>query len=400
LLVCLNSLTRYAASFAGWFLSALTNTHLTTTLRLSLGATLLLGALLQLLSQFLRFWNPPFGLFATTFFLTSLGQAYQDSYSNTFVANVPGAHRWLGFIHAMYMLGCLIGPFVATPIAGHSRWYYTYAVEAGLGAVNVAFVCFAFKDDLLGRQKRIATAPGRDQEMRTTATAPNAELGTTSRSRNKQAFIEIQQTLKLKAVWLMSVYFFFFLGAVITAGGLPFSSPPSKLSTLTNTPGWVVEYLIRARHTPPKTTGYISAAYNTGGFLGRLLLAEPTHRFGERRMILIYAVLCLIIQILFWRINNLPANFILFSLLGFFDGPFFPAGISVASKLCPAELRTTSLGFIFVIGQAGASLFPVITGIVAAKAGVKVLQPILVGLFGCVIVSWWVTPRVKKEREN
>jgi fucose permease len=224
----LDSQHRYAASFAGWFISALTNTHLTTTLRLSLGATLLLGASLQLLSQLLRFWNPPFGLFASTFFLTSLGQAYQDSYSNTFVANVPGAHRWLGFIHAMYMLGCLVGPFIATPIAGHSKWYYTYAVEAGLGAVNIAFVCFAFKDDLLGRKNRVGTKASHDNEVRTVATTSNAEDETPSQSRNKQAFQEIQQTLKLKAVWLMSLYFFFFLGAVITAGGRLFPPFPHQ----------------------------------------------------------------------------------------------------------------------------------------------------------------------------
>ncbi len=70
--------------------------------------------------------------------------------------------------------------------------------------------------------------------------------------------------------------------------------------------------------------GYISACYNGGGFFGRLLFAEPTHRYGERRMIFLYAVACLVLQIMFWRIPNIVGDAVLFSLLGFFAGPFFP----------------------------------------------------------------------------
>ncbi|KAJ9602295.1 hypothetical protein H2200_013150 [Cladophialophora chaetospira] len=374
----------YVANFAGWFLSALTNTHLTTTLRHSLGATLLLGAGLQLVSQLLRFWNPPFGLFVVTFFFTSLGQAYQDSYSNTFVATVPGAHRWLGFIHAMYMLGCLTGPFLATPIASNSRWYYTYAVEAGLGVLNLAFVFAAFGRDILGSRKR-RRAEARDAETQDAATQMTERTVTETGiapSRNKQAFQEIQQTVKLRAVWLVSLFFFFFLGTVITASG------------------WVVEYLVRVRGGSLKTMGYVSTGYNGGGFLGRLLLAEPTHRYGERRMVFLYAVTCLALQTMFWRIPNIIGDAVIFSFLGFFAGPFFPAGVSVATKLCPPANRNTALGLIFVLGQAGGSLFPTITGLVAAHAGVKVLQPILVGLFVLVCASWWIIPKVEKERDS
>ncbi|KIW96745.1 uncharacterized protein Z519_02136 [Cladophialophora bantiana CBS 173.52] len=379
----------YVANFAGWFTSAMTNTHLTTTIRLSLGATLLLGAGLQLLSQLFRLWNPPFGLFSVTFFFTSLGQAYQDSYSNTFVATVPGAHRWLGFIHAMYMLGCLTGPFVATPIASNSKWYYTYAVEAGLGVLNLGFVFGAFGRDMYEeRKERTRAMDARDaqtQQQRPTSTdgviAARVTPGS-PQSRNKQAFNEILQTLKLRSIWLISLFFFFFLGAMITAGG------------------WVVEYLVRVRGRNMKTMGYVSAGYNGGGFLGRLLLMEPTHRYGERRMVFLYALACLALQIMFWRIPNVVGDAVLFSALGFFAGPFFPTGVSVATKLCPKAIQNTALGFIFVLAQAGGSLFPALTGLVAAHAGVKVLQPILAGLFVLVCASWWIIPKAEKERDS
>ena len=90
-------------------------------------------------------------------------------------------------------------------------------------------------------------------------------------------------------------------------------------------PGWVVEYLVRVRGGKLSTAGYVSTGYFGGGFLGRLLLAEPSHRYGERRMVLCYAVICLILQIMFWRIPSLVGDAVIFSALGFFAGPFFPS---------------------------------------------------------------------------
>ncbi|KAK6376328.1 hypothetical protein LTS17_006923 [Exophiala oligosperma] len=374
----------YVGAFAGWFTSALTNTSLTTTLRLSLGATLLLGAGLQLLAQLLRFWDPPFPLFVVTFFLTALGQAYQDSYSNAFVAKVPRAHRWLGFIHAMYMLGCLTGPFVATLVSSHTHWYRTYAVEAGLGGLNLGFVFVAFGDDILGRWKKRAVERRESGavENEDGASSGDRQGHDNTRARNKRAIKEIRQTLRLPSVWLVSMFFFFFLGAAITAGG------------------WVVEYLVRVRHGDLSSVGYVPTGYYGGGFLGRLLLAEPTHRFGERRMILLYIVICVALQVMFWTIPNIVAGAVLYSALGFFSGPFFVSGISVASQLFPKAIQTTALGFVFVIAQMGGSLFPTVTGVIAANAGVKVLQPMLVGLFVLVGASWWLVPQVEKERER
>ncbi|KAK6349530.1 hypothetical protein TWF696_005815 [Orbilia brochopaga] len=64
----------YAAAFAGWVLAAVTNSHLLK--YLGFGAILIIGACLQLLAHILRVWGPPYALFATSFFFTSLGQAY------------------------------------------------------------------------------------------------------------------------------------------------------------------------------------------------------------------------------------------------------------------------------------------------------------------------------------
>lgn len=81
-----------------------------------------------------------------------------------------------------------------------------------------------------------------------------------------------------------------------------------------------------------------------GLFLGRLLLAEPTHRFGEQRSIIVLSFVCLALQLLFWLVPNLIASAVAFSLMGFFFGPFFATGMSVASRMFPRKIQSTALG--------------------------------------------------------
>lgn len=145
--------------------------------------------------------------------------------------------------------------------------------------------------------------------------------------------------------------------------------------------------------------GYVQTGYYGGAFLGRLLLAEPTHRFGERMMIVIYIILCLSLQLVFWLVPNIIAGAVAISLLGFFSGPFFATGVSIGSKIFPGHIRHSALAVVFVTGQIGGSIFPAITGVVAARAGVGVLQPILVGLIVATGLTWLSLPKVDKHSE-
>lgn len=138
--------------------------------------------------------------------------------------------------------------------------------------------------------------------------------------------MELLATVKQKAVWLLSFFYFLYIGTAITLGG------------------WVVEYLHVVRNGSLSRVGYISAAFAGGTALGRFLLAEPTFRFGEKRMLLLYGILSLALQIIFWRVPNIPVDSVMVSLIGFLLGPSFATGISVASKLIPTELRPSGLG--------------------------------------------------------
>lgn len=267
----------YAANFLGWLLAAFANTHLS--LHLDLGALLVLGASLQIAAQALRAWKTPFPLFVLTFCLTSIGQAFQDTHANSFAAGVGGggAHRWLGFIHAMYMAGCLVAPFAASPVASArepSVWYLFYTVPAGLGSVNLIMCLFAFWDTV-----RLRSGTSRSANGGVIVPTDDKEG---SDSQRKTASYLIRKTLKQSSLWYISVFFFFYLGMTLTASG------------------WVVEYLVDVRDGDLERVSYVPAGFSGGCLLGRLLLPEPTHRYGERLMGTVYLAICLGVQLVFW----------------------------------------------------------------------------------------------------
>lgn len=126
-------LNSYGATFAGWLFAAFTNTHLSQ--YLGVGSMMALGAVFQMVAHALRAWMPPFGLFVTTFFLVAVGQAYNDTHANTFVAGVKGAHRWLAVIHASFMVSPSAPPDLAIPT--YIEYGPTLYVYKRVGALSV-----------------------------------------------------------------------------------------------------------------------------------------------------------------------------------------------------------------------------------------------------------------------
>ena len=108
--------------------------------------------------------------------------------------------------------------------------------------------------------------------------------------------------------------------------------------------GWIVEYLVSARNGKLPDVGYVPAGLWGGIFLGRVLLTEPTHRFGERRMTMGYCTIILALQLIFWLVPNIVSSAVAISFLGFFFGPMFATGMSIATKLFPKRIQPTALG--------------------------------------------------------
>lgn len=121
----------------------------------------------------------------------------------------------------------------------------------------------------------------------------------------------------------------------------------NKNTVITTSPGWVVEYLIQHRHGDLSKVGYVPTGFWAGVVLGRTLLAEPTYRFGEQRMVLFYSFACLALQLLFWLLPNLIASATAYALMGFFFGLYFATGMRVSAKIIPRKVQSTGLGGLF-----------------------------------------------------
>lgn len=142
--------------------------------------------------------------------------------------------------------------------------------------MNLALISYAFRDTLVIKHNSQTNEP------------PNAEVNIEQNdtaadvSRSKSAMVLIKSSLKTPSVWLLSMFYFFYVGSQITSNG------------------WVVEYLVDVRGGDLSQMGYVPAGFNGGCLIGRLLLAEPTHRFGEKRMVFFYCCLAIILQVIFW----------------------------------------------------------------------------------------------------
>ncbi|KFY19510.1 hypothetical protein V493_07929 [Pseudogymnoascus sp. VKM F-4281 (FW-2241)] len=355
----------FASAFAGWAVAALVAGL--SRAKFGTGGVLMLGALLQLLSHVLR--TPPFALFAVTFLLAAVGAAFQDAQANAFVATVKSAHRWLGVIHASYGAGCVVGPLVAAAISSTrpEQWALFYGFAIGIAGLNMGLVTVAFWEDATFGKKSVDESEGESAEE------VQGSIG--------KAWAEMRETAAQKEVWLLSVFYFFYLGLHITLGG------------------WLVEYLVTVRHGELAKVGYFSTVLYAGMTLGRLILVEHTHRFGERRMLLGYSALCFGLQIVSWRVDSIAGTATCATLMSFFLGPFFAAGMTTGKMLIPAAKLAPSLGIIFVVAQAGGAVFPAITGVIAAKAGVGVLQPMMVGLIVAMAISWALVPKPERKED-
>ena len=93
-------------------------------------------------------------------------------------------------------------------------------------------------------------------------------------------------------------------------------------------------------------------------------------------------------------------SYVAVSVVGFFLGPLFPAAVVAATKILPAELHVSSIGFAAAFGSSGATIMPFVVGAIAEAKGVQVLMPIV--LAGLVVDAavWASLPGLRGEGQN
>ncbi|ETW78487.1 hypothetical protein HETIRDRAFT_460335 [Heterobasidion irregulare TC 32-1] len=343
----------FVANCIGFVIGSVSNILLTD--KVGFGKVIVLGSIAQTIAYCIQAPGPPFPVFAITYAINGFGLALQDAQANGFVASYKeNAAAKMGILHAVYGAGALASPLVATQFAQLRHWSFHYLVSLGIALSNTAILATVFRfktqDECLAQ---IGQAAG--------------ETGASEDSKYRQIF-------GLKAVHLLAFFILVYVGVEVTIGG------------------WIVTFIMQVRQGGA-SSGYISAGFFGGLTLGRVALLWVNEKVGERRVIFIYVLLAIALELVVWFVPSLIGGAVAVSLVGVLLGPIYPIVMNEAGRILPRWLLTGSIGWIAGFGQTGSAILPFMTGAIANKAGIQSLQPLLVSMMALLFVLWALVPK-------
>lgn len=310
---------------------------------------------------------------------------------------MANANEVLGFLHAFYGLGAAISPLLATALITKAgwHWYQFYYLMVGAAAIEVGVLVSAFwkADGQAYRTEHPHTADDIDSGVNTPTAesspqgdeprgflariSPFGKRPDRSKSKSKTA-----EAVKNKVTLLTAVFLLIYVGIEVSIGG------------------WIVTFMLNVRKGSPFASGMVSTGFWLGITVGRLILGFVTARLfkTEKHAVATYLILSVGLQLMFWFIPNFIVGAVMISLVGFFMAPLFPAAVVALTKLLPKRLHVAAVGFAAAVGASGACILPFAVGAIANAAGVKVLQPIILGALVLCLAVWLFIPKLPKQR--
>ncbi|KAF2131701.1 MFS general substrate transporter [Dothidotthia symphoricarpi CBS 119687] len=326
--------------------------------------------------------HPPYPVLVVIFMLAGFGNGLADAAWNAWMGNMANPNEVLGFLHACYGVGAVLAPLVATTMItkGGLGWWCFYYVMIAMATLELLTSTLAFHS-ATGAAFR----------------AKNPRSSHSKDTRMKQALLHLPHA---RTTWLCALFLLGYVGVEVALGG------------------WIVKFMLTERHGGRFASGMTATGFWMGVTAGRVVLGFVTPRVGERLAIAvlppapfpshphsmltkteIYLPLTLALELIFWLIPSFLVSAIAVSLQGFFLGPLFPAAIVAATKLLPRELHVSAIGFAAAFGGSGAAIFPFAVGAIAQARGVRVLQPVVLGLLGGIWGLWLGLPRFRAKVE-
>ncbi|KAK0435326.1 major facilitator superfamily domain-containing protein, partial [Desarmillaria tabescens] len=183
--------------------------------------------------------------------------------------------------------------------------------------------------------------------------------------------------LNIKAVHFLAIFALIYIGTEVTLGG------------------WIVTFIINEREGG-KSAGYVSSGFFGGLTLGRLCLIWFSKKVGEHRVVFVYTLLAIALELTVWFVPSIIENGVAISFVGLLLGPMFPILVCHATRILPAWLLTESVGWITGIGMSGSAALPFITGLLASRYGIRSLQPLVVSMMCTLVGVWAFVPRTRR----
>ncbi|KAJ7512736.1 major facilitator superfamily domain-containing protein [Mycena galericulata] len=353
----------------GFIGGAMINVPLTD--KLGFGKMIALGSLCQIIAYAMQAPAPPFPVFVLSFVINGVGiaiqvhtfgyaqapsstDASQDAQANGYIASLKNSPETkMGLLHGAYGAGALASPLVATQFSQLRHWSFHYLASLGIAVSNSILLLCVFR---LKTQDECLASVGEAA----------GETGTSEHS-------TFRQILSIKTVHLLAFFILVYVGVEVTIGG------------------WIVTYIIDVRGGGA-SSGYVSAGFFGGLMTGRVTLLWLNQKIGERRVLYLYSILAIALELVVWLVPSLIGDAVAVSLVGVLLGPIYPITMNYAGRVLPRWLLTGSIGWIAGFGQAGSAVFPFITGAIASKTGIKALQPLLISMMSIMVILWALVP--------
>lgn len=284
-------------------------------------------------------------------------------------AGGTGARRNLvqGLLHGCFSAGAGLGPFLAGTLfsvygAPWWAWYYVLLGAVALQAVVLVWV-FRFEDGERYRETLAASSnkPVVDRVSEAPPPAPHHHPGGGS--------------LKHAVTWICAAYFLVYVGT------------ESAIS------GWVVTFMLRARHASTYVASLSSSGFWVGMAVGRLVLGLVTDKVGVRGAVIVYVVVAIVAQAVVAAVDVAAVSIVAVVVVGFFLGPLFPSGIVVLARLLPRDLHVGAVSFVASVGQLGAAFGPFALGSLVQLLGIRTFQVFILVLLVVSLVIWLIFPR-------
>jgi fucose permease len=345
----------FLAGSTGYLLAAFGSGFLVE--RLGIRRFLILGCLILITGCLVIGFKLAFILILSARLLLGLGAALIETGANFVVASLPRSTVWLNYLHALFGMGALIGPLIAT-------WFLTN---------NLGWNSLFFLEMILCLPLLIGV----------TLFFPSLPSKTVPKDGEVKQGNLMATTLRLKVVWVAAIFLLVYVGVEMCLGG------------------WGYSYLIEIKNFSTTTAGWIISGYWLSLTLGRLIPAKLAEIFGFNNYALISFSLggtALGIVLILLVPNEIVTALGLW-VIGFSLGPVYPTTLAIMAELLPKSLLPTVIGFVASLSILGFAIFPWLAGSIADIWTLSTLIPFNLGLTALMIGVWFVFLK-EKEPQN
>ncbi|KAF8887929.1 major facilitator superfamily domain-containing protein [Gymnopilus junonius] len=319
--------------------------------------------------------------------LSAFSRALLTAPLNAYFATGP--KQALGYGLGLASLGSVISPLVCQSIiASGVPWYRFYYGSLVLSGFNVIFLCITFKPtfneatkehqkalDESRRQKSLLLRSGRSSPANEYPPTPAVSTVQFDLASKPQSVL--RRVLAMPYQWAISFFILLYCGSETATQGFDWQ---------------MVTFLLSTRYANSKTIGYVTSGFWAGISIGLASLSGNTRSM--------HACLAVVTHLTIFLVKSNIENAVATSLIGVLYGPVFPACLSMANDILPADVHMVAMSLISSFSSLGGAIFPLVAGAIFDSRGIQTLPYLNIPLAAAMACLWTFFPSRQPDRRG